>query len=374
MQYLFIEQQSALEQLCQQLAQSSLLAIDTEFVRTRTYFAQLGLLQVANGDICALIDPLAVDDLSSFWQLLADENIVKVLHACSEDIEIFKQYMTEPPKNMIDSQVMMAFLDHGLSFGYAATIEHILSVELDKSESRSNWLQRPLTEAQKRYAYADVEYLIKAYPAIEAQLEQTQFLPLAQQECDDLLVSKFQLVSPEQQYLSVTGVAHLNQQQLNRLKYLAAWRYQLAIDKDVPISRVVKDQTLLSVAQKAPKHIGAMFKLPSVDALDVRHQGKAMLAQLMVAEQQPSDTWPAALARLDQISGYKGLFKSVKHLLSQIAEQQGIPLAVLASKKQINQCLLWHFGLNQVSEQDVVLLNSWRGTLCKTPLIHLLKH
>lgn len=158
MTYQYIATNAELADFCLKLENSEFLAVDTEFVRTRTYFPKLGLIQVSNGQHCALIDPIEVNDLAPFWALMSDSKILKVLHACSEDIEVFLQEGCRPV-NVLDSQIMMTFLGHGLSLGYAATVKHYLAIELDKSESRTDWTKRPLTEKQKQYAIADVIHL-----------------------------------------------------------------------------------------------------------------------------------------------------------------------------------------------------------------------
>jgi len=141
----YIEDHASLVELCHKLAKADVLAIDTEFVRTRTLYPKLGLIQVNDGENLALIDPVAINDLSPFWQLLTDEKICKVLHACSEDLEVFLTAANCRPVNLIDSQIMMSFLGHGLSMGYAAMVNHYLAIEVDKSESRTDWMKRPLT-------------------------------------------------------------------------------------------------------------------------------------------------------------------------------------------------------------------------------------
>ena len=156
---IYVETSEQLHQVCQRYTQAPVLAIDTEFVRTRTLYPKLGLIQINDGKTLALIDPVALPDLSPFWQLLESPSIQKVLHACSEDLEVFLTAGNCRPVNLIDSQIIMSFLGHGLSMGYAAMIAHYTNIELDKSESRTDWMKRPLTTKQLNYAAADVEHL-----------------------------------------------------------------------------------------------------------------------------------------------------------------------------------------------------------------------
>lgn len=242
MHYQLIENQSELNELCEKLSLAKLLAIDTEFVRTRTLYAKLGLLQVSDGKQIALIDPLSIGDLSPFWELLTNAGIVKVLHAGSEDLEVFLTSGNCKPVNLIDSQIMMSFLGYGLSIGYAAMVKHFLDIALDKSESRTDWIKRPLTPKQLTYAGADVEYLFSLYPKLLAQVTDAGFLDNAQQETQSMIDKKFMPVDDSQLYRNIKMNWRLNPKQLNNLKYLCQWRYQQAKNRDLPLGFVAKDK------------------------------------------------------------------------------------------------------------------------------------
>ncbi len=364
-QYQLIENQQALNALCQQLEKSDVLAIDTEFVRTRTYYPNLGLLQIYNGEILALVDPLAMDDLTPFWQLLTNANIRKVLHACSEDLEVFLTTANCKPVNLIDSQIMMSFLGHGVSMGYAAMVQHFIAVELDKSESRTDWLKRPLTTRQLEYASADVKYLFDIYPKLVTQLTEKKRLNQALEETQKLIDKKFTPVNEECLYLDIKQSWRLNAEQLNRLKHLAKWRYSRAKQRNLPLSFIAKDTTLIALAQRNPRNIGFMLSLEGVEMLDVRHQGKAMLAVLKQAEKDKPELYPKPIVRLDQYPRYKGIYKKVKNFLEQQAKQADLAIEVVASKKQINKFLSWYFKINnaELRSDEVDFLQGWRWQL-----------
>ncbi len=375
MQYQLIEEQDSLNQLCEQLAKVKVLAIDTEFVRTRTLYAKLGLLQVCDGEQLALIDPLAVDDLSPFWQLLTDANITKVLHACSEDLEVFLTAGNCKPVNLIDSQIMMSFLGHGLSLGYAAMVKHFTGVELDKSESRTDWTKRPLTEKQLAYASADVDHLFTIYPKLLEELTQAGFLVYAQQETQTMIEKKFTPIDESDIYRNIKMNWRLNPKQLNSLKYLASWRYQQAQKKDLPIGFIAKDNTLMALAQSNPSNISAMLSLQGAESLDIRHKGKAMLAVLAKADKVSISEYPKTISRLDEYPGYKQIFKKVKAFLVLMSERNGLAIENVASKKQINQFLTWQFDLNEArsNNKSVELLSHWRNDLFGQELLEFAK-
>lgn len=376
MQQHFIQDQQALNELCQQLAQSPMLAVDTEFVRTRTLYPKLGLLQVCNGEHLALIDPIVIDDLSPFWALLKDANILKVLHACSEDLEVFLTAANCKPVNLIDSQVMMSFLGHGLSIGYAAMIKHFTEIELDKSESRTDWTKRPLSEKQLNYAAADVTHLFAIFPKLLEQTKAAGWLSAAEQESQQMIEKKFTSIDETVLYRQVKFAWRLNPKQLNALKFLAQWRFQQAQKRDLPIGFIAKDHTILGIAQHQPKSTAAMLKIEGVEMLDVKHKGKAMLGVLAQASKTSPEDYPKKVLRLDEYPGYKQLFKTVKTAIAAIASEHGLAVENLASKKQINQFLSWHYKLNGVDsdESSVDLLSSWRQSFAKEPLLKLVNN
>jgi len=358
----YVQDYSTLVELCKTLEQSTLLAIDTEFVRTRTLYPKLGLLQVSNGDIIALIDPVTIDDLSPFWDLMTNENICKVLHACSEDLEVFLTAANCKPINLIDSQIMMAFLGHGLSLGYAAMVQHFTGVELDKSESRTDWIKRPLTERQLTYAEADVEYLYQIYPKIHQLTLDAGWLEAAQQETQLMIERKFSPIDDNLMYLNIKMNWKLGAEQLNALKYLAAWRYQQAQKRDMPLGFIAKDHTLIALAQRNPFSVGAMLGLEGVETLDVKHKGKAMLHVLTQANKVAESEYPQPIMRLDEYPAYKQIFKQVKTFIATAAKDAELLPENLASKKQINQFLSWHFKINNADKNigAVDILNNWR--------------
>jgi len=368
MQYQLIEDQQSLNSLCEQLSNASILAIDTEFVRTRTLYAKLGLLQVFDGKHLALIDPLVIDDLTPFWQLLTDAKITKVLHACSEDLEVFLTAGKCQPVNLIDSQIMMSFLGHGLSLGYAAMVKHFTGVELDKSESRTDWTKRPLTEKQLNYASADVDYLFAIYPKLLTEIEaidSLDYLSFAQQETQNMIDKKFTAIDENELYRNIKMNWRLNPKQLNSLKYLARWRFQQAKARDLPIGFIAKDNTLMALAQANPESLKAMSNLEGAEAFDIRHKGKAMLAILNQANETAISEYPKVIMRLDEYPGYKQIFKKVKVFFNGVSEKHKLAVENLASKKQINQFLTWQFDYNDARAQGnkVELLSGWRNEL-----------
>lgn len=354
----FITCEQTLADICHYFSTCDVIAVDTEFVRTRTYYPKLGLIQVCDGQQLALIDPVAIENLCDFWRLIDNENVTKVIHACSEDIEIFIQQGQCSPKNVIDSQIAMSFLGHGLSIGYAAMVEHYLGISLDKSDSRTDWTKRPLTESQLSYAQADVEYLAKIYPILMKDLSQTPWQAAAFEDSQLLVAKKRLTIDADTVYLNVKMAWKLSGKQLNNLKQLAKWRYEQALSRDLPLSFVAKDNTLIACAQYSPKSVGAMAKLNGADIQDVRYRGKQIIAVLKKAQEIQESDFPPRIKRLDSFPGYKQNFKKIKEYVLQVGADLSLPAENIASKKQINQFLSWYYKQEQQGAVD--LLNGWR--------------
>jgi ribonuclease D len=365
----YIEEQDSLIEFCQALTTADYLVIDTEFVRTRTLVPKLGLIQLCDGQQVGLIDPLAVRDLTPVWQLLSDGAITKYIHACSEDLEVFLTAGNCRPCNLLDTQIVMSFLGHGLSMGYGAMVKYFSGVELDKSESRTDWLKRPLSSKQLDYAVADVFYLHQLVKPLLEQAVDSGWLEAARSETQALIDKKFTPVNPENLYKEMKLAWRLNEAQLMRLKLLCQWRYLQAVKRDLPLSFIAKDHTLLTLAERNPKSVGAMASYEGIEVLDVRHQGKALLNVLKQASQICPQMYPAKISRLDDYPGYKQIFKTVKQFINAQAEVAGAPVLLCASKKHINQFLSYFWQINEGHQRQPELLSGWRGELFGASLL-----
>ena len=188
--YLWVENEQQLAEVCQNARQVSAVALDTEFIRERTFYPKLGLIQLFDGKQVSLIDPTVINDFSPFVALLADQKVIKVLHACSEDLEVFECAFNQLPTPLVDTQVMATFLNLGTSVGFAKLVLHYLDVKLDKGASRTDWLARPLSETQLQYAAADVWYLLPIYQKMQTELAQTNWQNAVNEECSAFVTKR----------------------------------------------------------------------------------------------------------------------------------------------------------------------------------------
>ncbi|MCW3174060.1 ribonuclease D [Shewanella subflava] len=359
----YISNESALALLVAQYEQAPLLVLDTEFVRTRTYYAKLGLIQAYDGKTLALIDPVAIKDLSSFWALLTNQKIIKLLHSCSEDLEVFAHYGECQPTPLFDSQIAASLAGMGHGLGYAKLVEQCLSIELDKGESRTDWMKRPLTEAQLQYAANDVSYLYQLYPQILQKLTEQNRLDWLYEEGERITDGRLTGADPAEAYLKVKNAFQLTRSQLASLKVMAAWRLEKAVARNLALGFVIKDHALIALAKKAPKTLAELNQMNDLTEQEKRFHGKDLLKVMATAD---FDNPPEEVDVIALKSGYKSAFKTIKTRLTDISEDKIVPLEFIGSKRLIHQFLLWLF--NDKQGERPLVLQGWRGELVGSTL------
>ncbi|MBD0787070.1 ribonuclease D [Vibrio sp. Y2-5] len=359
MNYQIITQLNELERVCLLARDADVVMLDTEFVRTRTFFPQLGLIQLFDGENLSLIDPLAMDDMSPFTELLKDTSVLKVLHACGEDLEVFQNAFGCVPFPMVDTQVMAAFLGYGLSTGFASLVKDLLGVELDKSESRTDWLARPLSQKQLDYAAADVFYLQPMYEQLLEKVTQVGWWDAAQQESELLVEKRIKSVNPDNVYLDIKGAWQLSPKELAILKPLATWRYKEAVKRDLALNFVVRENELLTIARLALRSPKRMIE-EGVDPHAVRRHSTKLIQIVKDAMQTPEDYYPEKIVPLMDYPGYKQLFKKLKDEVKSVSQSTGLATEFLASKKQLNQLLSWVWNNDRDPEHLPDVMSGWR--------------
>lgn len=363
MHYQIISQQADLERYLADLADVP-LAIDTEFIRTRTYYPQLGLFQIYDGQQLALIDPLALD-LKPLWQRLCKKGQIAILHASGEDLELIQHEAGHLPNQMHDTQLAAAFLGYGVSVGFGALVNEFLGIELEKDQARTDWLARPLTPRQLEYAAADVHYLMPLYEKVMARLRDSGKFSWFEQECQSHSARKILRSDPRQAYLEIINAWQLGRRELAILRELAAWRQQEAVRRDLALNFVVKELHLFKVAERRPTSLRDLNEL-GLSPIEIKIHGKRMLDIVARAQQSDPDSWPEPIRRLVDYPKYKGELKRIKALVEEKANASNIPPELIASKKIIHQYLTWCWRLNDEERarcDKPILLQGWRHEL-----------
>ncbi|WP_343860793.1 ribonuclease D [Aliiglaciecola litoralis] len=376
MQYNLVTTQQALNEFCEQARQQPAIAVDTEFVRTRTLYPRLGLIQLYDGISLVLVDPLAIEDMAPLVELLADENVVKVMHSCSEDLETFWHSLNVIPSPVFDTQFAACLLDMGASLGYANLIELMLQVSLDKGESRTDWIARPLTEQQCEYAANDVLYLLQVYPQLSEQIDQLERRQWIFDEMQQLARKKTVQLPAEMAYLTIKNNWKLHGLSLYVLKCLAKWRLEQARQRDMALNFVVRESNLIEVARVLPTHKGAIFAIDGMTPQEARIHGDTLVDIVNEAKKAPQEVYPQAISRLMERPRFKKAAAEIRSLCQNKAEQLAIPVEVLGSKKQIQQCLKYHWNIqDETHEMGLVpdLLSGWRKQILGDELNNILR-
>lgn len=354
----YIDDNESLEALVKQYEKADLLVLDTEFVRTRTYYAKLGLIQAYDGKTLALIDPLAVTNLSVFWALLTQPDLIKVLHSCSEDLDVFAHYAQCQPAPLFDSQIGASLAGLGHSLGYAKLVEQLLSVSLDKGESRTDWLKRPLSQAQLDYAANDVYYLYELYPQLIETLQNQSRLDWVLAESERVTQNRLTPIEPAEAYLKVKNAFQLLPKQLACLRDLAKWRLEVAVKRDMAVGFVIKDHALITLSKKQPQNMAQLAKLADLTEQEKRVHGKKIIEIISQVSDEPL---PEPIDVIALKTGYKSAFKAIKQALVTQAEAAQVPIELLGSKRHIHEYLRW---LWDGKKGDLpLILTGWRANI-----------
>lgn len=290
---MYISTNEDLVSFCRRARTFPAIAVDTEFLRERTYHAKLCLVQVGTPNECVAIDPLAIEDLSPLADLMADPNTLKVFHACSQDMEVLLNTLGVLPSPIFDTQIAAAFLGERAQTSYNNLIHSFCGVSLPKTESLTDWSRRPLSDMQIEYALDDVRYLIQAYPIIAEKLHDLGRTAWVRDEIRVLANPAHYQSDPRAAYKRVKRINACTRRQLAVARELAAWREQRAETRDIPRKWVMSDEVLLALCKRAPKTIDDFRRMRGTEQLSERDVEVA-LGAIARGLRCPADNLPAA--------------------------------------------------------------------------------
>jgi len=323
-----------LTQLVTRLKATDVISIDTEFARFNTYYPIVGLIQIYDGDTCYIIDPLQVTNLKPLAELLEDVSVLKVFHACSEDIEVFQHGLGVVPTPVFDTQTAAAILGTGFSLSYQKLVLEYLELEISKDETRSDWLQRPLTQSQLDYAALDVIHLLEVYHRQIALLEGRNRLPWVIEECRNIGKDLATTIPPDRYFLKVRGAGKLDRQSLGVVQALCAWRESTARELDVPRNRVVDEKSLLALANRRPTSQEECQRISELSPKQLRKYSTTIVEVIEIAMASPADVGDEFEA-LQKTPIDKKYLKSLRAKVDDISEQLTISPEILAKKRHL---------------------------------------
>jgi ribonuclease D len=359
--YKYIQDKLALAYLIEEISATSHLYLDTEFVRVSTYYPKLGLLQLNLAGQNFLVDPVQVD-LTPVWDVLFQPDKTTIFHSCKEDLDVLLNVSGRMPAQLFDTQVAAAFLGYGSCIGYGSLVEQFCGVTLAKDQTLTDWLARPLTEAQCTYAAADVIYLQPLYERLQTELQQQHKWQWFQEEMTSLLTAKQSVQDERELYKDIGNAWQLQPSELAVLRELAAWRLYTAVREDRPVSFVLKEDVLMNLSRRKPETETVLGEC-GLSPQQKRRYSQAILAIIQTAKACDESQWPQPVRRIIDIPAYKSDFKHVKQIISQAEKTHHVPSDIIGSRKMINQYLMWRYQPDFYSGQIPKLLTGWRNEL-----------
>ena len=350
-----ITDSAELAALCERLAKADFVCVDTEFMRENTYWPELCLIQIADTNEAAAIDPLAKDiDLSPLLDLLVDnEDVLKIFHAGGQDVEIIYNLTGKTPHPIFDTQIAMMAISQSEQIGYSNLVESWLGMTIDKGARFTDWSRRPLTERQIEYAIGDVTHLAKIFPKILARLIKTGRGAWLDIEMEKLADPANYRNDPSIAWQRIKAAGR-NPAMLGRLKALAAWREYEAQDKNIPRGRIARDETLADIASHPPKTQADLAKVRGLSAGWKDNEiGKRMMATLEAAKPLADDELPPRTARGAPLGKEGALVADLLKLLLKIRSREIDVAARLLARSEDLELLA-------AGVRDLPLLEGWR--------------
>lgn len=361
----YINQPDQLPALCQLINQEPWIALDTEFLREKTYYPKFCLLQIAAPGWVACVDPLAIADLRPLLEAIYNPNIIKVLHACRQDLEIFYQITGKVPGPIFDTQIAAPLLGFQENPGYAMLVSSFLNINLNKAHTRTDWSDRPLSADQIQYAADDVIYLCKIYSLMCDQLQKLGRIDWLESDFELLKDPELYQLSPENAWLKIRGKNKLTGKQLSIMQALTEWRERTAQQENKPRSWLLQDDLLLELAKLQPVSLPELAKIRNINDRTVNRYGK-LICELIDSARQRA---PKALTEKDRPAKKSQQHEAVLDILSAIvrirADQNSLNPVILATRKELEQLLF--------AEPDCVLLHGWRHQMVGKELQGLLE-
>lgn len=349
-----IENTTTLNALCQKLGREEFITIDLEFLREKTYYAHVCLIQVASPNEAAIIDPLAPGiELDDFFALLKNPQITKVFHSGRQDIEILYKLSGIIPQPLFDTQIAAMVLGFGESVSYENLVNGILGIELDKSCRLSNWSLRPLDEKQLQYALSDVTHLVKIYDSLRNRLKETGRQHWLDEETAVLTAPETYVVKPEDAWQKMKHRSH-NARYLTILRELAAWRERRAQEKDIPRQMIIKDDCLLNLAAFCPTSREEMENIRNMRKdIVCGRLAPEILAVIGAAQKLPPEQYVKIEREKPIPTGATALYELLRLLLKIRSQEQGVVSKLIASDDDLK-------NFTSFRDKNNPILRGWR--------------
>ena len=332
---MYISTTEELQALCDRARTHDAIAVDTEFLRERTFHPKLCLVQIATPDECAIVDPLTIGDLSPLAALMTDEGTLKVFHACSQDMEALYHTLGALPAPIFDTQVAAAFLGERMQISYNGLVHAFCGVSLPKSESLTDWSRRPLSDAQIEYAVDDVRYLIQAYEVIAQRLDELGRTSWVYDEIRPLTRVEQYQTDPRTAYRHVKRINSCTRHQLAIARELAAWRERKAERHNIPRKWIMSDEVLVALCKRAPTTVADFRRVRGTEQLS-EQDVDAALAAIARGRRCPVENQPAQPRQHHAPSPeLESVVDLMYALIRIVSERSGVAAGIIASRDDL---------------------------------------
>ena len=361
---ILLESSAQLENAAKQWEGSEVLGIDTEFVRERTYRADLGLVQVSDGRTAWLVDPLANASLEPLAQLMANPAITKVLHSSSEDLEVLMYVLGQLPEPLVDTQIAAAMLGQPLQLGYHHAVKWLFDIAVDKDQTRSNWCRRPLHARQLRYAAMDVVLLPMMQQKLRSRLEDAGRWQWLEEDVARIKRNSLLAVEPEKAYLRFPTIGRMDDAGLKALQALASWREKIAKNKNRARGFVISDSGLMQMARQRPETHEEIREIEDIHPGALTRYQDELLS--LIADSQSAQVSVEKIEPLRKTQTMQ--IKAMRRVVSHKAQELAVDPALLASRKELEKLIRAAANGEQAPERFL----GWRNSVITNDLLALL--
>jgi ribonuclease D len=338
--FIHIKDDIQFAELCDSLKDSSVIGLDTEFVRETSYYPVFCLLQISFGSNIACIDPLSLSSMELLRGVLLNPATLKVLHSCRQDIEVLFHHFGEIPINIHDTQIAAALAGIAEHIGYSNLTEYLLGIHLNKDETRTDWSARPLTSRQLRYAADDVAYLQPSHQLLTSTLKRHGRLDWLDEDCNSILCPELYIVDPINAWRRFKGTRKLHDSQINRLRTIAEWREKVAQTANIPRTWVMKDEFVYILAKDTRIQLSS---IPIIRGLKSKDQKKHVENLMDLLNQSDScimsDTHSYGELPDETDTRKKTLLKTMSSHIKQRSSELGISPSILATRADLEDLM-----------------------------------
>ena len=362
---MYISSQDELNEFCAAASSCRVIAVDTEFLREKTYFPRLCLIQVNAGGNIAAIDPITIPDLSPLSAIFENPDVVKIFHACSQDLEVIFDGMGCICRNVFDTQVAAAFLGHRQQIGYGALVESYTGVSLAKAEALTDWSRRPLDPEQLVYAEDDVRYLVDIYEAMVSELIEKDRLSWVLPEMGEVSDPARVRKNPAEAYLRLKRVSSLTRKQLAVAREVCRWREETAAKRDVPRKWLLSDEVIVELCRRTPTSLPRLRRIRGLEKTPESECRQVISAIERGLKCAPEALPPAIKQRAHSASPDKdGALDLMNAVLRVVADRAGLAPQVIANRDDLSDLLS--------GSPDCALAHGWRHEVAGRALERLL--